>query len=374
MKVLFVLGTRPEAIKLAPLVLALRRESGVQSRVCATSQHREMLHQMMALFGLQPDDDLELMQANQDLIDLSCLALGKFRDLLDTARPDRVVVQGDTTSAFIAALAAAYRKIPVAHVEAGLRSFRKDNPFPEEINRVLADHVAQWCFAPTDTARQNLLNEGIASEKIHVTGNTIVDALHMVQKKMEEKESRSRWTAFFRERHGLDMERHKPLILATTHRRESFGKDLEAICRAFLQVASVLPREARLVLPVHPNPNVRETVSHLLSECPQIVLTPPLDYEALLFLMMRADLVMTDSGGIQEEAPSFGVPVVVMRKTTERPELIAAGFGEMAGTNADAIVAAALRWLGRKPDLAGKPNPFGDGQASKKIVEVLLRG
>ncbi|MBI4125611.1 MAG: UDP-N-acetylglucosamine 2-epimerase (non-hydrolyzing) [Deltaproteobacteria bacterium] len=353
MKPLLVFGTRPEAIKLAPVFFTFQKK-GIQPLVCVTSQHQELLRQMLDLFAIRPDYDFELMEENQDLLGLASRALSRFQSLFDDVRPDCVVVQGDTTTAFIASLAAAYRKIPVAHVEAGLRSFNHHNPFPEEINRTLVDQVARWCFAPTERSKENLLREGIAPEKIHVTGNTVVDALEMIRGKI-----------------GPAPGRGKSLILVTTHRRESFGKDLQSICRALLVLAERLP-ETRFVLPVHPNPNVREPVYRLLSSCEQIDLTAPMDYESFLRLLMRADLVLTDSGGVQEEAPSFGVPVVVMRKTTERPELVESGFGELVGTETDAIVAAAHRLLKNRPRLAGLPNPFGDGQAAPRIVEILL--
>ncbi|OGQ46271.1 MAG: UDP-N-acetylglucosamine 2-epimerase [Deltaproteobacteria bacterium RIFCSPLOWO2_02_FULL_46_8] len=371
MKILSVLGTRPEAIKLAPVISALQQKTGVTSLVCVTSQHQELLQQMLTLFAIQPDYDFELMRKNQDLLDFSSRALERFRALLDEINPDCMVVQGDTTTAFIAALAASYRKIPVAHVEAGLRSFDKNNPFPEEINRLLIDHVARWCFAPTDLAKTNLLKEGIHKEKIYVTGNTVVDALFQIRKKMQNDGSMTRLHAIFEEKYGLNIGQDKPLILVTTHRRESFGKDLESTCHALLAIAQQIPK-AKLILPVHPNPNVSGPIAKLLSRCSQIILSKPLDYDAFLFLLMHSDLVLTDSGGVQEEAPSFGVPVVVMRKTTERQELITSGFGEKVGTNTDAIVSAALRLLQKKPSLAGKTNPFGDGQAAQRIVQVLL--
>lgn len=372
MKLLFVLGTRPEAIKLAPVIFAARKAGRAEVSVCVTSQHRDLLKQMLELFAIRPDHDFDLMQTDQDLLDLSSRALARFRPLLDGLKPDAVVVQGDTTTAFIASLAAAYRKIPVAHVEAGLRSFHKDNPFPEEINRVLVDQVSDWCFAPTEIAKQNLLKEGIPDAKIYLTGNTVVDALLMIAERLREKETAALWKAFFQKKYRLEVGREKPLILVTTHRRESFGKDLESICRALLTLAVQMP-EAKFILPVHPNPNVRGPVSQLLSSCSQIILSEPLDYEAFLFLLMHADLVLTDSGGVQEEAPSFGVPVVVMRKTTERPELITSGFGERVGTQPDAIVAAALRLLKKRPDLSGKKNPFGDGHASERIMKILCK-
>lgn len=367
MKTLFIFGTRPEAIKLAPLILMMRQSRSFMPVVCVTSQHREMLRQMLELFAIRPDFDFELMREDQDLLDFSSRALSCLRKLIDQVQPEQVIVQGDTTTAFLGAFAAAYRKIPVAHVEAGLRSFNHHNPFPEELNRVLVDQLSTWCFAPTEPSRQNLVQEGIAPEKIYVTGNTVVDALLMIQKKIGQPERAARWSGYFKEKYDLS----KADILVTTHRRESFGKDLESICRALLMIAKEFP-QLQIVLPVHPNPNVKKPVEQILSGCPQIRLVEPLDYEPFLYLLLHADLAMTDSGGVQEEAPSFGVPVLVLRKTTERPELIQSGLGELVGTDTDAIVSAAFRYLQNRKKYS-KPNPFGDGKASGRILSILRK-
>ncbi|MFH0798855.1 MAG: UDP-N-acetylglucosamine 2-epimerase (non-hydrolyzing) [Pseudomonadota bacterium] len=373
MKICFVFGTRPEAIKLAPLILKLKRERSFLTTVCVTSQHRHLLDQVLDLFEIKPDIDFDLMEDDQDLTRFSSRALGQLGPFLDKTRPSLVIVHGDTTTAVMTAIAAAYKGIPIAHVEAGLRSFHFDNPFPEEINRVLIDRLADICFAPTSIAKQNLLNEGISSKRIFVTGNTVVDSLKYINRRLQDTKKSKKWTDFFMDRYKLNLtgKSFGKLVLITAHRRESFGKELESICHA---IHSLLESrcDIRCVFPVHPNPNVRGTVRKILSDHEHLYLVEPLEYEPLLYLLARSALVLTDSGGIQEEAPSFGVPVIVMRKRTERPELAASGMGRIVGTKKDDIVALAMKWLDRPPKTTGK-NPFGDGRACERILKILKR-
>lgn len=371
MKLLFIFGTRPEAIKLAPLIQLCRSASDIQPIICVTAQHRSLLDQMLKLFEITADIDLDLMTPNQDLLDLSGRMLIRFRELFDTSKPDVVVVQGDTTSAFLAGFAAFYRQIPVAHVEAGLRSHQPYNPFPEEINRALLDRLCTWHFAPTQHSKENLLKEGIHPKNIHVTGNTVVDALHWMQKRLEKPEAKEKQIKFLMASCGYTPDPNRKLILVTTHRRESFGAELEANCLAVKELLQK-NKNVDVVFPVHPNPNVRHAVEKTFEQEKNLYLTPPLDYEPFIFLLMRASLILTDSGGVQEEAPSFGVPVVVMRRTTERPELIESGFGKLVGTSTDSIVAAAQSYLKQGDKIVGD-NPFGDGKSAGRILELLRR-
>ena len=366
-KVLVVMGTRPEAIKLAPVVRELnRRGREFRCVLCTTSQHREMLAPMLTFFGLSPTHDLDVMRPDQKLGDLTGRILSGMDGVLETERPDWVVVQGDTTTAMAAGLAAYYRKIRVAHVEAGLRTHNRFSPFPEEINRRLVGVLADLHFAPTDLAVRNLRKEGISSSSIVQTGNTVTDALL--------------WAAGMIRKHPPKLPagipppaKSRKLVLVTGHRRENFGGGLEQICRALKAAAAARP-ELDFVYPVHLNPNVKAPVNRLLGGHPQIFLTDPVDYPVLVALLKRAWLVVTDSGGIQEEAPTFGVPVLVTRDTTERPEGIRAGNARLVGTDGAAI----LRWI-RK--LAADPgvyarmalarNPYGDGHAAGRIVKAL---
>lgn len=372
-KVMVVFGTRPEAIKLAPVIRALGGSSSLSPRVCVTGQHREMLDQMLSYFGLHPDHDLAVMQANQDLADLTARLLSSLRSVLIAECPDALLVQGDTTTTFAAALAAYYQKIPTGHVEAGLRTGDPYNPFPEEINRRLTSHLAAWHFAPTARARDNLLREGVPAERVMVTGNTIVDALHAIRARLDQDGAALPA--------GVESERlaDRRLILVTGHRRESFGEGLRNICAALRQIVERNPDVVALY-PVHLNPHVRGPVNQMLGNHARIVLTEPLDYLPFVQLMSRAFLIITDSGGVQEEAPSFGVPVLVVRETTERPEGIDAGVARLVGTRSDGIVAAAEQLL-RDPaahrQMVGAQNPYGDGHAAEAIVahlERLLQG
>jgi len=371
MKILCVLGTRPEAIKMAPVIRQLRRQSvprGLQTLVCVTAQHREMLDQVLALFNIQPDYDLDLMRDNQTLSELTAKVLLGVDQILTQEQPDWVLVQGDTTTAMAAALAAFYRQIKIGHVEAGLRTWHKFHPFPEEINRKITDDVADLHFAPTQTARQNLRREGIDDTIIFVTGNPVIDALHWVAAQPFDWE-RSLLAPVVR------AAANRRLILVTAHRRENFGVPLENICAALLEIAERYRRTVHIVYPVHLNPNVQAPVSRLLRDVPNITLVPPLDYLPLVHLMKRAYLVLTDSGGIQEEAPGLGKPVLVLREVTERPEAVEAGTVKIVGTDRECIVAETVQLLEDSAEyarMAHAVNPYGDGHAAERIVDALV--
>jgi UDP-N-acetylglucosamine 2-epimerase len=365
-RIAVVAGTRPEAIKLAPVVYRLRRQPGVETVFVSTGQHREMLKQALAAFSLAPDLDLEVMRSGQDLHDVTIATLARLKPLLRELRPAWVVVQGDTTSAMAAALSAFYERIPVAHVEAGLRTNDRYRPFPEEINRRLVDQLSGVLFAPTALAREALLREGFDDERILVTGNTVVDAIHHL-----------RASGGTRRRHagGLDLEAIPGrLVLVTSHRRESFGDGLAAICRALVRIAERHP-DVTVVYPVHLNPNVDGPVRSALGGHPRIVLLPPVSYEDLGALLERCHLVLTDSGGIQEEAPSFRKPVLVLREVTERPEGVAAGVAAVVGTGEERIVHETSRLLSDRAAyerMASGASPYGDGLAAERIVEALV--
>jgi UDP-N-acetylglucosamine 2-epimerase len=365
--VLVIFGTRPEAIKLAPVIDALATSRTLVPRVCVTGQHREMLAQMLAMFHIAPHHDLAIMQPDQDLYDLTVRALIGLRAVLDVERPVAVLVQGDTTTAMTAALAAFYRQIPVGHVEAGLRTGHTYDPFPEEMNRRLTTHLATWHYAPTLNAEANLRRDGVPGERILVTGNTIVDALHAVVACLD------RYPAICTPVVPESQLAGRRLVLVSGHRRESFGDGLRNICLALRDIAALHP-DVLIVYPVHLNPAVQQPVREILADQPNVVLTAPLDYVPFVDLMRRAYLILTDSGGLQEEAPSLGVPVLVMRKTTERPEAIAAGAALLVGTQRDAIVGAAVRLLTDPvayADMRVEQNPFGDGAAAPRIAAHL---
>jgi UDP-N-acetylglucosamine 2-epimerase (non-hydrolysing) len=380
MKILSVFGTRPEAVKMAPVVRRLAQTPGIEARVCVTAQHRQMLDQVLDLFAIQPDYDLDLMRDDQSLAELSAGIFTDLDPILDEFKPDWVLVQGDTTTVAIAALLAYYRRIRVGHVEAGLRTHDKWQPFPEEINRRVAGVAADLHFAPTQWARQNLLDEGVAAQAIALTGNPVIDALQFVAKQpMPEEAARllGRLGIGDRELGVGDKATRRPatrrLILVTAHRRENFGQALERICRALKEIAE--RGDLEIVYPVHLNPNVQEPVHRLLGSAEHITLLPPMDYLPLVHLMKRATLILTDSGGIQEEAPAFGVPVLVLREVTERPEGIEAGALKLVGTDTPRIVRAANRLLDNSTayaKMARAANPFGDGHAAEKIVQALL--
>lgn len=368
-RILVVFGTRPECIKLAPVVAELRRRPAeFETFVCVTGQHREMLQQTLTAFDLVPDEDLALMRPNQDLSELAALLISSLAGTIRTFKPDLVLVQGDTTTAFAGALAAFYQRVLVGHVEAGLRSYRRYNPFPEEGNRKLIGALADLHFAPTQRAADALLREGIDPAQIHVTGNTVVDALLALKARLDTPAGAELVSGEIRAIGGEPGD----LVLITCHRRESFGDDLAAICRAIRRIALAHPG-VRFVFPVHLNPNVREQVMPLLGGVPNIRLLEPLGYVDFIFLLARSVLALSDSGGIQEEAPSFGVPVLVLRKTTERQEGIDAGFAELVGADEELIVARADAYLKQTSlALSTKTNPYGDGDASSKIVAAIL--
>jgi len=366
LKVLSVFGTRPEAVKMAPVVQQLAQTPGMDSRVCITAQHRQMLDQVLNLFGIQPDYDLDLMRDDQSLAELSAAIFTHLDPVFTEFEPDWVLVQGDTTTVAITSLLAYYQRIRVGHVEAGLRTHDKWQPFPEEINRHVAGVVADLHFAPTQLARENLLHEGIPDEAIFVTGNPVIDALQFVAERPAPQEIEE-----LLEKLELPSS-DKHLILVTAHRRENFGQPLENICRALKELAD--RGDVEIVYPVHLNPNVQEPVKRILGDVPHVTLLPPLDYLPLVHLQKRSKIILTDSGGIQEEAPAFGVPVLVLRKVTERPEGVAAGTLKLVGTEAGAIVREARRLLddpSAHAKMAKAVNPFGDGHAAERIVEAL---
>jgi UDP-N-acetylglucosamine 2-epimerase (non-hydrolysing) len=368
MRILSVFGTRPEAIKMAPLVKAIEAEAGLTSLVCVTGQHRAMLDQVLGLFQITPDYDLDVMVPNQTLNGLTARVLGALDPVLDAVRPDRVLVHGDTTTALAAALCAFNRGIPLGHVEAGLRTYDLTQPWPEEMNRQVADRLCGQLFAPTPAAADNLRGERLAGT-IHVTGNTVIDALFLALARMDSD------AALAAELAGqfafLDGSRR--LVLVTGHRRENFGPGFIAICEALARLAA--RADIEILYPVHLNPQVREPVHRLLGGRANVHLIPPLDYLPFVYLMRRCHLVLTDSGGVQEEAPSLGKPVLVMRDVTERPEAVAAGTVELVGTKTERIVSAVEALLddaGHYARFARQNNPYGDGHACGRIVSALL--
>jgi UDP-N-acetylglucosamine 2-epimerase (non-hydrolysing) len=370
-RTLCAFGTRPEAIKMAPLALALAADPRFEARLCVTAQHREMLDQVLALFGLVPDFDLDIMTPGQDLTDVTCAVLRGMRGVFAEFRPDLVLVHGDTATTFATSVAAYYRQIPVAHVEAGLRTGDLYAPWPEEANRRLTSTLAARHFAPTAQARDNLLGEGIDPATVHVTGSTVIDALLAVVARFE---GDAALRASLDQRFGF-LAPEKRLLLVTGHRRESFGAGIERICAALAATARRHP-DLEVVYPVHLNPNVQEPVRRLLSGIPNVHLIEPLDYLSFVYLMHRAHLILTDSGGVQEEAPSLGKPVLVMRDTTERPEAVAAGTVRLVGTGERAIREGIDRLLADPAEyerMSFAHNPYGDGRACARILEVIGR-
>lgn len=369
-KTLCVFGTRPEAIKMAPLVLALAGDERFDARVAVTGQHREMLDQVLHLFGIQPAFDLDIMKPGQDLADITSAILQGLKTVFAQFRPDVVLVHGDTATTLAASLAAYYHQIPVAHVEAGLRTGNLYSPWPEEGNRKLTGALARMHFAPTATSRDNLLQEGVPPEHIHVTGNTVIDALLATVARLDSNPALRQQAA----QPSRFLPPERKIVLVTGHRRESFGGGFERICQALAQLAQRHP-DVSIVYPVHLNPNVRGPVNRLLTGFDNIHLIEPLDYLPFVHLMSRAHLILTDSGGIQEEAPSLGKPVLVMRDTTERPEAVAAGTVKLVGTDVDRIVSEAHRLLtdtAAYQAMSRAHNPYGDGQACQRIVQALL--
>lgn len=368
-KVLMVFGTRPEAIKMAPLVLELRRSKTLNVEVCVTAQHREMLDQVLSLFDIVPDYDLNIMKAGQDLYDITSRVLLGLRDVIQKAKPDVLLVHGDTTTTFASSLAAFYEKVEIGHVEAGLRTGNLYSPWPEEANRKLTGSLTKYHFAPTPTSEEALLREGVKKADIYVTGNTVIDSLFWVTEKISKDDDLQQT---FNERFS-EIDFNKKIVLVTGHRRESFGDGFENICNALKDIATKF-EDAEIVYPVHLNPNVQEPVNRILASQPNIHLIPPLDYLPFVYLMNRSHLILTDSGGIQEEAPSLGKPVLVMRDTTERPEAVTAGTVKLVGTNSAKLIGETTRLLTDDvyyKSMSDAHNPYGDGMACSRIREAL---
>lgn len=383
--ILLVFGTRPEAIKMAPLVKELKnRPEAFRTSVCVTGQHREMLDQVLRLFDIRPDYDLDIMRPGQDLYDITARVLTGMRDVLDDARPETVLVHGDTTTSTAAALAAFYRRIPVGHVEAGLRTHHRYNPWPEEMNRQLTARIASLHFAPTALARENLLREAVDPQQIVITGNTIIDALHLAIARIDSDPGLSRTIRADLLASGYDTARSEDsggenssrrLVLITGHRRENFGSGFDNICRAIHTLCRQYP-DTDFVYPMHPNPNVREPIARILAaeRTDNLHLVEPLAYPHFVYLMKRCTLVLTDSGGIQEEAPGVGKPVLVMRETTERPEAVESGTVKLVGTDYRRIVAGVSRLLDDPRAyraMSRANNPYGDGKACRRIADAL---
>lgn len=362
MRVLIAFGTRPEAIKMAPLIMELRKRSSVEVVICTTAQHRQMLDQVLEWFRIEPDFDLNVMQRQQTLSALTAKAIEGVTEIIERVQPDIVLTQGDTTTAMVTSLAAFYLRVEIGHVEAGLRTYDIYNPFPEEVNRRMISVMAAYNFAPTETAKRALLSENIPENRIHLTGNTVIDAL--------------KWTVGKPYHLNLGIPLDDPtekVILVTAHRRESFGPDFDNICHAFRHIVENNPG-TRIVYPVHLNPNVQAPVKRILGDVDRIHLIAPLPYPAFAHLMQRATLILTDSGGVQEEAPALGVPVLVMRHTTERPEAVEAGAARLVGTDTATIVRsveALLNGPEAYAEMANAVSPFGDGHASEYIADIL---
>lgn len=358
-KIICVVGTRPEAIKMAPVILALKKENWVNVRVLATAQHRHMLDQVNEFFDIKPDIDLNIMRPNQALTTLTARLLLELDDVLLAEKPDAVLVQGDTTTVMTVALACFYHRIPVGHVEAGLRTWDMQNPFPEEANRVIAGKLAKWHFAPTEGSKKNLLQEGVHDDEIVVTGNTVIDALLN--------------TAAKDLTIAVELDPDKRLVLITSHRRENFGEPFRNICRALKTLAVQNPK-IQFLYPVHPNPNIKDVAYEYLANVPNFTLCEPLDYAPFIAAMKRAYIILTDSGGVQEEAPALGKPVLVLRDETERPEAVDQGVVKLVGPNYDRIVEEAQRLLDDEDAykaMARGVSPYGDGKASERIVKTL---
>jgi UDP-N-acetylglucosamine 2-epimerase (non-hydrolysing) len=361
LRVLAVVGTRPEAIKMAPVILELRANRNFHVRVLATAQHRHMLDQVLGCFAIEPDLDLDIMRPNQALTTLTARLLLDLDDVLVAEKPDVVLAQGDTTTVLTVALACFYHRIPFGHVEAGLRTWDLSNPFPEEANRVIAGKLAKWHFAPTEGAKQNLLKDGVSETNIFVTGNTVIDALLMTAAKDLEI--------------GIPTDAEKRLVLVTAHRRENFGAPFRSVCSALRRLAIANP-DVEFLYPVHPNPNVKDVACEILSNLPNFRLCEPLDYAPFVAAMQKSYFIISDSGGVQEEAPALGKPVLVLRNETERPEAVNEGVVKLVGTNEEVIVSEAQNLLDDESAyraMARGVSPYGDGKAAERIVEVLAR-
>lgn len=378
-KVLLVFGTRPEAIKMAPLVLKLKQHPEFQTVVCVTAQHREMLDQVLGIFNIKPDFDLNIMQKNQDLFDITSRVLLGMRDVLNITKPDIVLVHGDTTTSTAAALAAFYQQIPVGHVEAGLRTNNIYSPWPEEMNRQITGRIASIHFAPTELSRQNLLKENIDNQKIIVTGNSVIDALYLVVEKIKTNKNLEKDIEKSIKDNGYDVERLKSrkLVLITGHRRENFGDGFIRLCKAISDLTKQF-LNVDFVYPMHLNPNVRKPIHEVFGENPNTIgnvfFIEPIDYLSFVYMMEKSHLVLTDSGGIQEEAPGLGKPVLVMRDTTERPEAVVAGTVKLVGTDCDKIVDEVSKLLTDNDyynTMSNAVNPYGDGLACERIIAAL---
>jgi UDP-N-acetylglucosamine 2-epimerase (non-hydrolysing) len=382
MKISVIFGTRPEAIKLAPVVLALKQEAGIEGRVCVTGQHRQMLDQVLAVFGIKPDSDLNLMVPNQSLAGLTARGIEAVDRYLAQEKPDLILIQGDTTTTLCAALAAFYRRVPVGHVEAGLRTGNMQAPWPEEANRILVARLAALHFAPTETSRQNLLRENVAKESIFVTGNTGIDALFLALKKVQAAPPEIPGLPGNLQPGTVSNNGAGRMVLITGHRRENFGEGFENICRSIADLARRFT-DTQFVYPVHLNPNVREPVGRLLGAqgagkglLPNVHLLEPLPYLQFVGMLGRASIILTDSGGIQEEAPSLGKPVLVMRETTERPEAVEAGTVRLVGTDPEKIVSEMSRLLSDTKaynQMSRAHNPYGDGHATGRIINACRK-
>lgn len=372
-KIAIIFGTRPEAVKMAPVIAALKKRPQVELEVCVTAQHRRMLDETLATFDIVPDTDLDLMRPGQTLAQLTSRAVVALDEYLGRKKPDIILVQGDTTTVLCGALSAFYHKIRIGHVEAGLRTYHRYSPFPEEMNRVLTSHLADWHFAPTETARQCLLKEGIEEARIFVTGNTVIDALYQIRKKVKDRPLNE-----MPELQGLSAKFQFPdtkIILVTGHRRESFGEGFRQICLGIKRIAQGHP-EVQVIYPVHLNPNVQEPVRQILGDLGNVHLIEPLSYLPFVKLMDAAYIILTDSGGIQEEAPALGKPVLVMREVTERPEAVAAGVVKLVGPDAERIYNEAGKLLSDEAEykkMARGISPYGDGRAAERIVDILLK-
>mgnify|MGYP002263797029 CR=1 FL=1 len=378
-KVMLVFGTRPEAIKMAPLVKEFQKQKErIETVVCVTGQHREMLDQVLEIFDIKPDYDLNIMKQGQDLYDVTARVLTGMREVLKEVKPDVVLVHGDTTTSTAAALATFYQQIPVGHVEAGLRTHNIYSPWPEEMNRLLTGRLATYHFSPTPLSRNNLIKESIDDRNIIVTGNTVIDALYWVVDKIKNNKELNNELENVLSKAGYDVNRlnnGKKLVLITGHRRENFGEGFLHICKAIRELAALHP-EMDIVYPVHLNPNVQKPVYELLSGVDNVYLISPLDYLPFIYAMQHSTLLLTDSGGVQEEAPSLGKPVLVMRNTTERPEAVEAGTVKLVGTDAEAIVSNVTELLRNKElyrRMSETHNPYGDGHACERILSALTR-
>ena len=380
MKVMLVFGTRPEAIKMAPLVLEMKKHEEIDTIVCVTGQHREMLDQVLSIFSIKPDYDLQIMKQGQDLYDVTSKVLVGMRDVLSAEKPDVVLVHGDTTTSMAAALAAFYLQIPVGHVEAGLRTYNIYSPWPEEVNRQITSRLAQFNFAPTPLSRENLLRENVDDSKIVVTGNTVIDALHLVVERIKNDAELSKELELGLQKTGYDVSRlsdGRRLVLITGHRRENFGDGFINVCQAIKELHTKYPN-VDFVYPMHLNPNVRrpihDTFGEDLSGLGNLFFIEPLEYLSFVYLMEKSTIVLTDSGGIQEEAPGLGIPVLVMRDTTERPEAVTAGTVKLVGTSFERIVTEVSTLLDDNnayEKMSGAVNPYGDGKACNRIVNHL---